>query len=335
MCPAPDPVERPRLSAVLGEHGLSGAAMKRALRSGKVSVHGVPVSDGGRVVDPATVRVDLAAPKITVGRDVAFVHHDAHLAVVWKPAGMLSVTAPSRRQETTLIGAVGRKLGKVFVVHRLDEQTSGLMLVARTEEAQEALKGALEARSITRRYLAIVDGHCRAEPWTVDSWLVRDRGDTRRGSVPEGEPVPEGAQQAVSHFRRLEVLRRRASLVEVRLESGRTHQVRIHADDSGHPVLGDPLYGGHRITRRAPRLALHAASLSLVHPVTGEPLSFQAPLADDLEILRRTLDRAADELEEREPGSSPGGGRGRSSRGGGGAKGRRSRGGKGRGGRKR
>lgn len=320
---------------VLGERGLSGAAMKRALRSGKVSVHGVPVSDGGRAVDPDTVTVDLSAPRITVGRDVAFIHHDAHLAVVWKPAGMLSVTAPHRRQETTLVGAVGRKLGQVHVVHRLDEQTSGLMLVARTEEAQAGLKAALERRDISRRYLAIVDGHCRAEPWTVDAYMVRDRGDTRRGSLPEGAPVPEGAQRAVTHFRRLEVLRRRASVLEARLESGRTHQVRIHADDSGHPVLGDPLYGGHRIIRRAPRLALHAAWLSFTHPVTGEALSFHAPLADDLEILRRTLDRAGEDLDERGPGSTPGGGRGRGSRGGGGARGRRSRGKKGRGGRKR
>ncbi len=336
------PPDRPRLADVLAEQGLSRSEARRAMRAGKVSVHGVPTTDGGREVDPARVKIDMSAPKLTVGRDVAFLHRDEHLVVVWKPAGMLSVTAPARRRELTVMGAVSRKLGNVFPVHRLDEHTSGLMLVARTEVAQQGLKELLEQRAVKRNYLAIVDRHVSPRPWTMDSIFVRNRGDGRRGSLPEGAPEPEGAQRAITHFRRHQILRQNATLIEARLESGRTHQVRIHADDAGHPVLGDNLYGGQRIQRRAPRLALHAAWLAFEHPMTGQRLSFHAPLADDLEILRRTLMREREPREDREDrrggpgeGRRRGGARGRGARGGGGAGARRSRGKKGPGGRSR
>lgn len=289
MSHPPSPAEQPRLSEVLRDLGLSGAAQKRALRSGKVSVQGVPVSDGGRRVAPESVRHTPDAPRIHVGRDVAFLWRDGAVVVVWKPAGMLSVSAPRRRREHTVLGTVRRQLGSAWPVHRLDEETSGLMLVALTEAAQHGLKEALAARHLTRRYLALVDGHMDGAPHTVRSTLVRNRGDGKRGSWTRPGAPPEGARDAVTHLQRLEVLRRGASLVGARLETGRTHQVRIHAAEAGHAVLGDRLYGSMRSTRRAERLALHAAELIFAHPHTGERMRFSAPLADDLEVLRRTL----------------------------------------------
>jgi len=263
-------------------------------------VHGVPVADGGRRVDPETVHHRPDAPRIHVGRDVAFLWRDSAVVVVWKPAGMLSVSAPRRRREHTVLGTVRRQLGSAWPVHRLDEETSGLMLVALTEAAQHGLKEALAARRLTRRYLALVDGHMSGAPNNahavnkggsvlIRSTLVRNRGDGKRGSwTGRGAPPPE-ARDAVTHLQRLELLDRGATLVGARLETGRTHQIRIHVAEAGHAVLGDRLYGSMRVARRAERLALHAAELVFAHPHTGERMRFKSPLADDLEVLRRTL----------------------------------------------
>jgi 23S rRNA pseudouridine1911/1915/1917 synthase len=212
---------------------------------------------------------------------VAIVWADAALAVVWKPAGVLSVPAPGRDDTSNVLQLVGNRFGRTLAVHRLDEDTSGLMLVARTPDAQEALKAQLEAHQVERVYLALVRGHIPAEPFTVRTTLVRDRGDGRRGSGFGGKP-------AVTHFSRVELVGPH-SLVSARLETGRTHQVRIHLAEHHHPVLGDTLYGDRAASGAAPRLALHATRVAFRHPHTNQPFAFDAPLADDLEILRRTL----------------------------------------------
>lgn len=277
-----------RLLDHLATLGLKGNAAREALRTGKVKVDGVPVADGGREVEPARVRLDVNSPRIVVGRDPAILWFDAHLAVIWKPPGMLSVPAPRREEEENALRFVGHRLGRAFPVHRLDEETSGLMMVARTEAAQEALKARLEAHEIERAYLALVRGHFPSgPPREVRSMMVRDRGDGLRGSLPDGAP-PYGAKLAVTWLSLGELVGR-CSLVEARLETGRTHQVRIHLAEAGYPVLGDPLYADAGARRLAPRLALHAARLVFTHPFTAAPLRFDAPLADDLEILRRRL----------------------------------------------
>lgn len=262
--------------------GMSNREARNALETGKVFLKDAPTGDATRRVHPADISLRVDAPRTKVGRDVAYVYRDPHLVVVVKPSGLLSVPAPGRRRESTLISKVKRAFKEAHVVHRLDQPTSGLMLVARTEACQLALKALLEKHHIDRSYLALVAGRFPKGKQTVRSTLIRDRGDGRRGS---GE-APDG-KHAVTHLELVAHLGRNASLVEARLETGRTHQVRIHLCELGFPILGDPLYGPNRMP--APRLALHSHQLRFRHPITGARLSFEAPLADDLEKTRRGL----------------------------------------------
>ncbi len=234
---------------------------------------------------------------MVVGRDAVMLWYDQHLAVVWKPPEMLAVPAPGRHDAENVLRYVGQRLGSALPVHRLDEETSGVMLVARTDAAQEALKALFESHDIERKYLALVRGAFPAGPSReIRSMMVRDRGDGLRGS---GEGFL--AKPAVTWVARVESYGR-ASLVEARLETGRTHQVRIHLAEMDHPVLGDPLYADRHTAGQAPRLALHAARLAFIHPFTGEALHFDAPLADDMEILRR---RFAEKAGRASTGDSP------------------------------
>ena len=234
------------------------------------------MADAGREVDPARVRWVPDARRIQVGREPVLLRHDRHFAWVWKPSGFLAVPAPGRHHPS-VVRFVERALGAGLAVHRLDEGTSGVMLVARDETSQLRMKELFEVHAVFRRYIAIVRGRVDA-PFTASSTLVRDRGDGKRGSGPGGKP-------ATTHVAPLQPLRH-ATLIEAQLETGRTHQVRIHLSERGHALLGDPIYGDGQ---GAPRLALHAATLGFVHPFTGERIQVDAPLADDLEILRRRM----------------------------------------------
>lgn len=311
-----------RLIDHLKSLGLGNHPAREALSSGKVLLRGCPVADPGREVDPAEIVVDPNAPRVTMGRDPLVLHRDAHLLVVLKPSGMLSVPAPGREREPNLLSVLGRRFGSLWPVHRLDEETSGLMLVAARQDAQAALKDAFEAHAVERRYLAIARGML-ARGGRVESLLVRDRGDGLRGSwpgsliwgggaqprpagpshggVPRNAPrargreeapgrAPADSKRAVTHVAPLEALPG-ATLVEAQLATGRTHQVRIHLCELGHPVWGDGLYGPERARRdrRGGRLALHAWQLAFTHPVTGKAHRFEAPLADDLEARLREL----------------------------------------------
>ncbi len=283
----------PRLIENLRSRGLSNREARDLMTSGKVFYYGIPTADEGREVDGERIEIRPDAPRIRPGRDLAVIYRDEHLAVVWKPAGLLSVSARGRGKERNVIGIAGRLLGSAFPVHRLDEPTSGLMMVALTEACQRQIKELLFNHRIERRYRAIVRGWFQKTPCTVRSLLVRDRGDGRRGSATDDDNDDnddnDKGKEGVTRLRLLEHLGPRASLVEARLETGRTHQVRIHLCEKKHPILGDELYGGSGVGRAAPRLALHACELGLRHPVTGEKLKFEAPLADDLEALRRRL----------------------------------------------
>jgi 23S rRNA pseudouridine1911/1915/1917 synthase len=276
-----------RLSHHLKALGLSAAEAKKAMSTGKVFLDGIPTSDGGREVDEERVELRPNARRLVPGRDLVMVHRDKDLVIVWKPAGMLSVAARKEGGHKNVVGLVRKLTGSGLAVHRLDEPTSGLMMVAQNRNAQDALKAQLEVHSVERRYIAIAAGRPKRERWTAESHLVRNRGDGRRGSC-RGEP-PEEARHAITHLERLALAGPRACLFAARLETGRTHQVRIHLSEARHPILGDPLYAPAGVTRAAPRLALHAATLGLEHPRTGVSMCFEAPLADDLEQLRRQL----------------------------------------------
>ena len=218
------------------------------------------------------------------------VHQDAYLLVVDKPAGLL--THPARGHSGPTLAAALRDLaaggpdpGRAGIVHRLDRDTSGLLVVARTDEAHARLQAMLRAREITRLYLALVTGSPEAESGTIDAALGRDR--VRRTVM---STRTDRARSAVTHFEVLERLAR-TSLLSVRLETGRTHQIRAHLAAIGHPVCGDPHYGGAGCGRRLGlgRQFLHAEELMFRHPLTGEFLRCESKPPVD---LREALDAA-------------------------------------------
>lgn len=210
----------------------------------------------------------------------AIVHADEWLAVIEKPAGLVVHAAPGR-PEPTLVDLLGELLAggedpvRPGIVHRLDRDTSGLMLVARGDEAHRRLAAMIKAREVERTYAALAEGRPRSRSGTIDAPLGRDYRAPERRAVRG-----RGAREARTHFRVVELLPADA-LLEVRLETGRTHQVRAHLAAIGHPVAGDPRYGHagrHGLTRQF----LHSTRLGLTHPFTGERLDLESALPADL-----------------------------------------------------
>jgi 23S rRNA pseudouridine1911/1915/1917 synthase len=208
------------------------------------------------------------------------VHVDEWLAVVDKPAGLVVHPAPGHRG-ATLVDVLGELLaggadpGRPGIVHRLDRDTSGLMLVARGDEAHRRLAAQIKAREVRRVYLAMIEGRPRSRSGTIDAPLGRDYRAPARRAVGG-----RGPREARTHFTVLESLPA-DSLVEVRLETGRTHQIRAHFAAVGHPVAGDPQYG-HAGRHGLERQFLHSARLGLRHPFTGKELELESPLPVDL-----------------------------------------------------
>jgi 23S rRNA pseudouridine1911/1915/1917 synthase len=209
----------------------------------------------------------------------AIVHRDEHLAVIDKPAGLVVHPAPGYAGPT-LVDALPGLLGggepeRPGIVHRLDRDTSGLMLVARHPEAHRRLSAMIKRREVTREYVALVEGRPRSRSGTIDAPLGRDHRRPERRAVRG-----RGARPARTHFTVLETLPA-DTLVEVRLETGRTHQIRAHFDAIGHPVCGDPRYG-HAGRHGLERQFLHAAGLRFTHPFTDVEMEFESALPGDL-----------------------------------------------------
>jgi 23S rRNA pseudouridine1911/1915/1917 synthase len=218
------------------------------------------------------------------------VFEDDHLLVVDKPAGLVTHPAPGHHGPTLAEALRGRTAGgtdpqRTGILHRLDRDTSGLLVVARTEAAYEALQRQIRAREVRREYLALVSGQPDAESGTIDAPIGRDR--TRRTLVSTRSDRP---RTAVTHFGVLERLPRTA-LLRVSLDTGRTHQIRAHLAAIDHPVCGDPQYGGRSCGRRLglERQFLHATRIMFRHPGTGELLPCESKPPVD---LRRALDAA-------------------------------------------
>jgi 23S rRNA pseudouridine1911/1915/1917 synthase len=214
------------------------------------------------------------------------VHLDDDLAVIEKPAGLVVHSAPSVKGET-LVDLLEDVLGggeaeRPGIVHRLDKDTSGLMVVGRTEEAHRALARMVKAREVEREYTALVEGHLGSRTGTIDAPLGRHRRRRTQRAVKGA-----GSRQARTHFEVIETLPN-DTLVQARLETGRTHQIRVHFAAIGHPVAGDPEYGSagrHGLNRQF----LHASRLAFTHPGTGEQMGFSSELPSD---LRAALERA-------------------------------------------
>jgi len=282
-----------RLDAFLAGPLGSRAQAQRLIEDGAVRVDGALVPKRHRMSAGETVTVELpaAAPAEPDLTPAAFAvrYEDDDLLVVDKPAGVVVHPARGHASGTlsqALAGvAGGGEEGRAGIVHRLDRDTSGLLVVARTEAAHRALRAALQRREITREYLALVEGRPPARTGTIDAPLGRDRRVRTRMSTDTEAPRP-----AITHFE-IERALPRTTLLRVRLETGRTHQIRAHLQAIDHPVVGDPEYGTPgRLGLE--RQFLHATRLAFEHPVTGEPVDVSSPLPPD---LLAALERAAAE----------------------------------------
>src|SRR5690606_37075899 len=217
---------------------------------------------------------------------------DTDLLVIDKPAGLVVHPAPGHRGGT-LVNALLHEVGDLSgiggvlrpgIVHRLDKDTSGLMLVAKNDEAHRRLADELRQRRIIRLYVAAAWGHLPAEEMTTDAPIGRHPTDRKRMAVVEG------GRRAVTHFRVLERWRA-ADLVRARLETGRTHQIRVHLAHLGHPVVGDPVYGARRSPWELEGQCLHARRLGFRHPRTGAWMTFTTPLPEHMERVLEDLRR--------------------------------------------
>ena len=256
----------------------------------------VAVGQDYSITLPAPVALDAVAQDIPLD----IVHEDADLIVVDKPAGLV-VHPAAGNLDGTLVNALlhhcdGQLSGiggvaRPGIVHRIDKDTSGLMVVAKSDKAHEGLARQFKDHSIDRLYAAIVYGIPAPGSGTVDAWIGRSDADRKKMAVHrEGR-----GKHAVTHYRVMERLRG-AAMVECRLETGRTHQVRVHMAHLGHPLIGDPVYGRDRKgfksileTLGFKRQALHAKRLGFIHPVTEEPLAFDSPLPADMQELLSEL----------------------------------------------
>jgi len=292
-----------RLDARLADRlRLSRSRVAELVADGLVRVNGSPVRKSQRLREGDEVEVTVPAPPPTAvipePIPIEVVYEDEHLAVVDKAAGLVVHPAPGH-SSGTLVNALLHRLGGLSslgepdrpgIVHRLDKDTSGLMVVARTDDAHRVWTRAIGRREIRRGYLAAAWGHVQEDEFDVDQPIGRDPKQRQRMAVvATGRP-------SLTHFRRLERWRA-ADLLAVRLHTGRTHQIRVHLRSVGHPVVGDPIYaprwqkgllgaGGRwadEFDRRAGRLFLHAARLAFLHPATGEDMSFTSPLPEPLQ----------------------------------------------------
>jgi 23S rRNA pseudouridine1911/1915/1917 synthase len=213
--------------------------------------------------------------------DIDVVHVDERLAVVDKPAGVVVHRAPGVRGPTLvdLLGDLvgGGEEGRPGIVHRLDKDTSGLLVVARDPEAHRRLVEMVKAREMTRTYLALVEGRPRSRSGTIDAPLGRDYRSPSKRAVGG-----RGRREARTHFEVAELLPG-AALLDVRLETGRTHQIRVHLSSIGCPVAGDARYGGTAGAFGLDRQFLHSARLGFTHPFTGVELDLSSPLPADLQ----------------------------------------------------
>jgi 23S rRNA pseudouridine1911/1915/1917 synthase len=288
-----DPIDNETtLAAALRRRaGESWETVRRWVRAGKVTV------GGAREIDPTrrlragdAVELDPTARRVQPPPAIRIVFEDSDLLVVDKPAGVSSVPYEERETGTAmdLVRATWKASGRprgssqpLLIVHRIDKGTSGLLVYAKNKAAERALAAQFRAHTVDRTYLCVAHG--RVESRRIETRLVRDRGDGLRGSTrgPKGSP----GKRAITHVAAIEK-RREVTLCRVRLETGKTHQIRIHLAEAGHPLVGDKVYirdyvwrGGEPLL--APRLLLHAATLGFVHPRTGERMNFESELPDD------------------------------------------------------
>lgn len=276
--------------------------------TGKVFLNGTRITERERPVAAGDrIELRMSAPKAQPAPELEpkeVLHVDEHIVIVNKPAGLMTVPHPDSEESSTLDRLVQAHLrvqdpntrsnqASLGVVHRIDKETSGLIVFTRTFAAKQILSQQFRAHSIERKYFAIVHGDMKAQ--TISSRIARDAGDGVRGSVAKGRVNKAGEElgrHAVTHVEVVERLNG-ATLVACRLETGRTHQIRIHLSEAGHPIVGEKVYIRNYKGPIIPgyRVMLHAAELGFLHPASGEPVSWSQPLPKDFKSRLRSLKR--------------------------------------------
>ena len=276
-----------RLDVLLSEQsGLTRSRVAALMEEGHVTLDGSPVTKAGLKAKPGqTIILTIPAPKPAVpeAQDIplTILYEDNDLAVVVKPCGMVVHPAAGNEDGTLVnallhhldsLGGIGGEL-RPGIVHRLDKDTSGLLLVAKNDASQLALSEQLSARSMEKHYRALVEGNIREDSGRVEAAIARSKKDRKKMAVdPEGrEAITEWTVLARGNG---------VTLLDVHILTGRTHQIRVHTKHIGHPVCGDPIYGSPK-GAKVPRLMLHAYSLSFTHPTSGERMTFTAELPEE------------------------------------------------------
>ena len=270
-----------RLDVLIASDAISRSQAAKLIREGQVQVNGVVVTKPSfvpNIGDEVVLSVHEVADDAPKAEDlpISVIYEDEALAVINKPAGLV-VHPGSGNERGTLVNALLHHMDSLStaggadrpgIVHRLDKDTSGLLLIAKQDAAHQALSKALAARQIKKHYLAVVAGQMKEDHGSYEGPIARSPRDRKKMAVVDG------GRDALTRWHLLHQ-DARSALVLVELVTGRTHQIRVHFSHDHHPVLGDPLYG-HKNMPKAPRLMLHAYSLSFTHPATGERMTFTA-----------------------------------------------------------
>ena len=275
----------------------SRSRLQALIKQGHVRVNGAAAKAHRKMAEGEETSVDVPPPTpVAIGPEaipLRVLHEDAHIIVIDKPAGLVVHPAPGHPTGTLVnallhhcrdLGGIGGEL-RPGIVHRLDKDTSGVLVVAKTEASMRNLVSQFKGRQVAKEYVALVRGRPSPPSGTIETLIGRSVHDRQKMSAK-----PRRGRAAVTHYETTETFSD-FSLVRLRMETGRTHQIRVHMTHIGHPILGDDKYGrgrsGHRVGPAAARQMLHAERLSFRHPADGKSVTFQAPMpADMLQILR-------------------------------------------------
>jgi 23S rRNA pseudouridine1911/1915/1917 synthase len=278
---------------VANRFGLSRRGAREAVRRGQVDVAGQVCLEPGREIDsetPLSYSPERPRPEIA-GRRLRVLYEDEHILIVDKPAGVLTQPTEERERDTLLeragryvMRSRGVKRPYTGIVHRIDRDTSGVVLLVCSPSALRPFQALFRAHSIERSYVAVAEGEIAPARGTISRPLVADRGDGRRGTARR----PGEGLRAITHYESIERFGGVATRLLCRLETGRTHQIRVHLAEAGHPLVGERVY---RSKTRPPfplpfsRQALHAHALGFVHPISGKAMHVEAPLPEDITNL--------------------------------------------------
>lgn len=255
----------------------SRTTLRSWIKEGRVFVDDRPEGQANKLLKVDQV-VAVGPKQRFVSHNMRIIYEDRQIVAIDKPVGLLSVASAFEKGETAhAILKTKYKPGKVYVVHRIDQDTSGVMLFARTEKAQQEIKDLLQEHAIDRIYYALVEGHLKASHGTWESYQFEDRNY----KVHNTKDSTKG-KKAITHYQVKEA-GRKYTLLELRLETGRKNQIRAHCQMAGHPIVGDKKYGAH--TNPIKRVCLHAYLLGLTHPATGKKMEFTSPLPPEFESL--------------------------------------------------